>query len=815
MSPSQPQRPLNTIFLRLLWLYLFVPLLVSSLVMIAIAALLGGRAFSSQQINLNKSVAYATANYLFNAANVLDILVVRAEESDLDDFNLSTEVIYKGYEYFGSFYLLDREGMVLSSTRPDGRDLGLNLSHRDFFQQAKQVHGVYISPPFISPHSGQPAVYLSKATRDGQVVAGELSLSELQKIITQGAGWVGTSTVFVTDQNGTLLAHSNNELVMQQANLSNLKIVQDARLGDLGMTYWDQGHLYMGVATTVETSRWLVVSQTLVSDVFRPYYGPAIFFVLFSTGILILFFRLFGRQFQQSVITPLSRLSKATSEIAKGIYAVNPQIKRIQAPFLEIHALVVNFSEMAQSIMAREKLLEHLATHDTLTGLPNRALFQKRILDYIEEAQSPLQVHQHEFAMLFIDVDDFKSVNDAFGHHIGDLTLKEIGALMIPLIGSDDLVGRVGGDEFAIMLAGSSGVQNAHPTAESLLRQLNHPMHIEGHEIYLSASIGVSIYPQDGTDPDMLIQNADTAMYQTKREGKHGIKFYTEEMETQAQERHTLSSFLHRAMENDEFELYYQPIYDTQTHTITGSEALLRWNNPQLGQVMPTRFISLASDTGLILPIGEWALRTACVTNHAWSTRFMPDLAISVNVTERQIKHKDFRETIETVLKVSGLPPHLLLLELSENIFFQNLKAIERIIMDLKHIGVRLSLDDFGTGYSTLSCLTRIPFDEIKIDRSLSGHVTTSSRDAAIVHGIIRMGHDLGMEVVAEGIETKDQIDFFTDLGCDKMQGYFYSQPIRAGQYEVLIRQLVQDFPRLSQPAASQAADSQSIPESS
>jgi EAL domain-containing protein (putative c-di-GMP-specific phosphodiesterase class I) len=352
----------------------------------------------------------------------------------------------------------------------------------------------------------------------------------------------------------------------------------------------------------------------------------------------------------------------------------------------------------------------------------------------------------------------------------------------------------VGGDEFAMMLAGAAGVQNSHPTAEALLQQFNQPLHIEGHEIFLSASIGVSIYPRNGTDPDMLIQNADTAMYQTKREGKRGIKFYTEDMETQAQERYILSSYLHRAMEQNEFELYYQPIVDTQTHTIVGSESLLRWNNARLGMVMPSRFISLASDTGLILPIGEWVLHTACVMNRTWSAQYLPDLTISVNVTEREIKYKDFRETVEKALEISGLPPHLLLLELSENIFFQNLKAIERIIVDLKHLGVKLSLDDFGTGYSTLSCLTRIPFDEIKIDRSLSAHVTTSSRDAAIVSGIIRMGHDLGMQVVAEGIETKAQIDFYNNLGCDRMQGYFYSQPVRAGQYEVLIKQSVQDL---------------------
>lgn len=793
MSTSQPQRPLNSIFLRLLWLYLFVPLLVSSLVMIAIAAFYGGRVFRSQQTNLNKSVAYSTASYLYNAANVLDILVVRAEDSSLKDFNLSAEVIYKGYEYFENFYLLDQDGVVLSSITPNDRSVGLDLSHRDFFQQAKQVHGVYISPPFISDNSGQPAVYLSKVARDGKVVAGELSLVELQRVITQGAGWSEPSTVFITDQTGVLLAHPNSDLVRQQADLGSLKIIQRARQGDSGLAYWDRGKFYMGVVTTVETSRWLVISQAPVSEVFRPYYGPAFFYVLFSTATLSLFTRLFGRQFQQSVIAPLSRLSNASTEITRGNYAVNPEIKRIPAPFLEIRSLIASFTEMAQSIRAREKLLEHLATHDSLTGLPNRALFQKRILDYIEEIQSTQHSGQ-EFAVLFIDVDDFKSVNDAFGHYIGDLTLKEIGALMTPLIGPDDLVGRVGGDEFAMMLAGAVGVQNAHPTAEALLYQFNQPLHIEGHEIFLSASIGVSIYPRNGTDPDMLIQNADTAMYQTKREGKRGIKFYTEDMETQAQERYILSSYLHRAMEQNEFELYYQPIVDTQTHTIVGSESLLRWNNARLGMIMPSRFISLASDTGLILPIGEWVLRTACVMNRAWSAQYLPDLTISVNVTEREIKYKNFRETVEKVLEISGLPPHLLLLELSENIFFQNLKAIERIIVDLKHLGVKLSLDDFGTGYSTLSCLTRIPFDEIKIDRSLSAHVTTSSRDAAIVSGIIRMGHDLGMQVVAEGIETKAQIDFYNDLGCDRMQGFFYSQPVRAGQYEVLIKQSVQDL---------------------
>jgi diguanylate cyclase (GGDEF)-like protein len=507
--------------------------------------------------------------------------------------------------------------------------------------------------------------------------------------------------------------------------------------------------------------------------------------VLFSAATLILFLRLVGSQVKNLVVSPLSKLSKATSEIASGNYAVNPQIKLIPAAFSEIRSLITNFREMAQSIMAREKLLEHLATHDNLTDLPNRALFQKGIQEQIEEDGKT----QQEFAVLFIDVDDFKSVNDAFGHTIGDQALEQIASMLLRIIGPEDLVGRVGGDEFAILLAGSSGVRNAHSIAEALLHQLNQPLQIAGHEIYLSASIGVSIFPQDGSNPDLLIQSADTAMYQTKREGKHGVKFYTGEMETLAQERHKLSTSLHHALEAQEFELLFQPIYDFQRHNIVGSEALLRWNSRQLGLVMPSQFIDLASDTGLILPIGEWVMASACAQNQAWAAQGLPDLTINVNIAERQIKFKDFRETVEQALQNSGMPPHLLRLELSENIFFQNLKMIERLMVDLKQMGVKLSLDDFGTGYTTLSCLTRIPFDEIKIDRSLSRNVTSEPRDAAIVRGIIRIGHDLGMQVVAEGIETRDQFHFYSDLGCDRMQGYLYSHPVSAAQYESLLKQ--------------------------
>jgi diguanylate cyclase (GGDEF)-like protein len=501
--------------------------------------------------------------------------------------------------------------------------------------------------------------------------------------------------------------------------------------------------------------------------------------------VLTIFMRLFSSQFENTISAPLGRLSSAASSVASGKYEAGPGVQAPQVPFLELSALWDAFSHMAGSVRARERLLHHLANHDPLTDLPNRTLLQRKLAETIEAARA----ENRTFSVLFIDLDDFKTINDAFGHQTGDLVLKHITQLLKNAAGEHGLAGRLGGDEFAILLQGPHAGEAAGPLSRSLLRELTQPMHIEGNEIYLSASIGISIYPLDGQAPDTLIQNADTAMYQAKDEGKNSYLYYSLEMETRAQERLRLRSSLHHALEQEEFHLVYQPIYRACTREMASTEALARWNSQRFGAVPPSSFIPLANETGLILPLGDWVLRTACTQNQRLAEMGLPRQRVSVNVTERQLRQKNFIDTVQRALDDTGLDPQLLTLELTENIFFQGFKEIDRLLLNVKRLGVHLSLDDFGIGYATLSCLTQIPFDEIKIDRSLANNITTSAGDAAIVRGIIRIAHDLGMQVVAEGIENEQQLRFFENQGCDLLQGYYFSKPISGEDLETRVFQ--------------------------
>lgn len=769
------QRPLNRIFFRLLWLQLFAPLLLSSLVIISLVAALAVNIFRDQQSKLNRSVRYNAESFLLDASNVLEMLAIRAASSDIGQVALSLEVVQRGYDYFDAFYYLDTNGRVLAMAPHEERYLGLDFSQQVYYRQAQQASGVIVSQPFVSLRSGRPAVYLAMNIPRSGVIAGELSLSELQRIASLSFDLEIETETFITDSVGNILAHPQIERVEQQENVGQLPILQQPRQIDRDMLYWHDGEPFAGSASVVQNSGWVVVSHARLRDVFRPYLGPVLLYVLISTLVLALFLRLFERQFEHTISRPLNRLSKAASEIASGNYPAAPLGDEGRPGFMELASLTESFIHMTDSVLARENRLNYMVLHDPLTDLANRMMLQQRLSDLIERARS----HGLEFAVLFIDLDDFKTVNDAFGHSTGDRILKHIAALLVEAAGPENTVGRLGGDEFAVLVEDPRQAKQAGALAERILHDLTQPMQIEENEIYLSASIGISAFPLDGTTPDILIQNADTAMYQAKLEGKNTYQYYSLEMETRAQERHRLTTCLHHALEQEEFEVVYQPIFSTHTRQLVSCEALLRWNSHRLGSVSPARFIPLANETGLILVLGDWILRTACCSIRALADEGWPGLRVSVNVAERQLRNKNFTAGVRRALEESGLPPHLLTLELTENIFFQGFKEIDKVLLELKQMGVQLALDDFGMGYATLSCLTQIPFDEIKIDRSLSLNVTTSAGDAAIVRGIVRIAHDLGMPVVAEGIEDEDQIRFYEGLGCDMLQGYYFSRPLK------------------------------------
>ena len=438
----------------------------------------------------------------------------------------------------------------------------------------------------------------------------------------------------------------------------------------------------------------------------------------------------------------------------------------------------------------REERIEYLANYDGLTGLPNRNLLTCRL----HEALSMAQRTERSVGLLFLDIDRFKHINDSYGHSYGDALLREVAARLRSVPREGDTVARLGGDEFVIVLANMRHPDNAAALALKVQNALLAPIRVEGNELYVSASIGVSVCPGDGDDAETLLKHADMAMYRAKDRGGNGFECYTLEMGERAMERVNLENALFRALDKHEFELHYQPQVSLDTGHVTGVEALIRWRHPQLGLVSPARFIELAEETGLIVPIGEWVLRTACAQAVEWHRLgYWP--TISVNVSARQLQQSMLASTVGRVLAETGLDPSYLELELTESVLVADVDATIALLRQLKQLGISLALDDFGTGFSSLSYLTRFPIDVIKIDQSFVAGLPAQPEAASVILAVIALAKSLGHRTVAEGVETLVQLDFLDRHGCDVMQGYYFSRPLPAGEMTALLERVTRDYP--------------------
>lgn len=429
-----------------------------------------------------------------------------------------------------------------------------------------------------------------------------------------------------------------------------------------------------------------------------------------------------------------------------------------------------------------QERLTYLAHYDELTGLPNRTLFNENLRQILGESQR----RQRLAAVMFLDLDRFKTINDTLGHETGDTLLKAVAERLRQCVRRGDVIARLGGDEFTIALADIAQSDDVALVARKILESFAYPFHIGGRDLFVTTSIGVSLYPQDHEEVDGLLKSADAAMYRAKDLGRNNYQFFTKELNAQASKRLALETHLRRALERNEFLLHYQPQVDLGTGEIVGMEALIRWQNRELGLVSPADFIPLAEETGLIVPIGEWVLRTACTQNKAWQDAGLPALRISVNLSARQFRDKTLIETVTQALDRTGLAPEYLELELTESLL-QNVDTAEVVLKELHGLGVHLSVDDFGTGYSSLNYLKRFPIDNLKIDRSFIRDVISNADDAAITDAIITMAHTLGIYVVAEGVETREQLAFLHQHRCDLIQGYYFSKPLAAEAFVELL----------------------------
>lgn len=447
----------------------------------------------------------------------------------------------------------------------------------------------------------------------------------------------------------------------------------------------------------------------------------------------------------------------------------------------------IKLNEEITERKSAEERISHMAYYDSLTGLPNRHLLQDRL----EMCISQYERHKQITAIIFLDIDDFKRINDTLGHRTGDFLLQEFAERLNECIRATDTVSRqiiydnegstvsrLGGDEYTILASNIKNDRDAARVAQRLMNIISYPFTIGEQELFITASMGIAICPNDGSDVETLLKNADTAMYHAKGKGKNNFQFYEESMNARLMKRLELEGELRKAIHEDELLLHYQPRIDARTGQISSMEALVRWERPGKGLVSPGEFIPVAEDTGLIVPLGEWVLKTACRQNKAWQDAGLPPISISVNISGKQFQKDNFLEKISNIIKDSTLNPKWLELEITENVLMHHAKITEEILQTIKKMGVRLSMDDFGTGYSSFNYLKSFPLDIIKIDKSFIDEIPQNPNDAAIVNAIISMAHNLNLHVVAEGVELEQQQIFLRDHGCDEIQGYYYSRPL-------------------------------------
>jgi len=442
---------------------------------------------------------------------------------------------------------------------------------------------------------------------------------------------------------------------------------------------------------------------------------------------------------------------------------------------------------MQKEIVKREEMqkkIEHLAYHDHLTGLANRWLFT----DQLDHALSLSGRMAKMLAIMFLDLDGFKMINDSLGHALGDQLLKEVSKRLVNTIRKSDVVARIGGDEFVIMIENEENIEAIKLVAEKVLNSFNEPYKLNGQECFVTTSIGVAVYPTDGENAETLLKNADIAMYKAKEKGRNNCRFCTPVMKTNVIETMQLSNELHGALDRNELELYYQPQVHSKSNQIIGLEALLRWKHPEFGMVSPGKFIPIAENAGLIISIGDWVMRTACNQNKAWQNAGLPKIHVAVNLSVRQFQNTDIVKKVGNILKETGMDSQYLELEITESVFMKETGHVIEILSAFRNQGIAISIDDFGTEYSSLNYLKRLPVDKIKIAMQFVQGIDVSDRDEAITKAIIVLAKSLGLGVIAEGVETEKQLAFLSQRMCYEIQGFYYYKPMPAHEVEGLLR---------------------------
>lgn len=690
--------------------------------------------------------------------------------------------------------------------------VGLNFSDRPYYQKLKSTLKPVMSDIFTG-RVGVPAPVvtmgvpvISENSFNGYVI-GTLNLDNIKKLLEQGTE-CGVMEATLIDGKGQVIASTHDDV----APMEKFDRKQDGEIRplDAGIYQWlprPEKNLaeavrwqksYYVLETPVNPGLpWTLVMEISVAPYQKDLQRHNIYSMSGMLAVIVLALLAAGFV-SRRLAKPMYSLARVTTNLP-GKILHRQAIDWPNSSITEISSLVGNFKIMAATLRqnfmalweekehAQELLgqMEHQAYHDPLTDLPNRMLFNDRLNMAMAHARRGKEM----LAILFFDLDQFKTVNDTLGHAAGDRLLQEVAGRLAGCLRERDTSARMGGDEFTMLLPQLADAEGAAKVARKVLDVLQQPWIINGHEFHITASIGIAIYPNDGEDAETLMKHADIAMYRAKEQGRNNYQLYTPAMNARIMERQAMENSLRHALEREEFTVYYQPQVHTGTGRITGAEALVRWQHPEQGLVYPADFIPLAEETGLIVPIGEWVLRSACAQNKAWQDAGLPPVRVTVNISAYQFRQQNLVETVARALGETGMDPQWLELEITESAAMEDVDFTITVLRELSAMGIQLAIDDFGTGYSSLYYLKRFPIHTLKIDRYFVRDVLNDPEDAALVSTIIVLAQNLRLKVIAEGVETKEQLHFLKEHRCAEMQGYLFSKPVPAGEFETLLNQ--------------------------
>ncbi|RXT15323.1 EAL domain-containing protein [Ammoniphilus sp. CFH 90114] len=759
-------------------------------------------------IDITQNIQEELNNWYYQHLTPLRKLAVQQTYNPvpLEQLNQNLELLTQSFPQFTMMYIAEPNGTAYAFyplTNEQGESLiGLNYSDRDYYRVLKNTLEPVVSDVIIAKGKPYPIVALGMPIIQDHhfhgFIGAALSLDSVRNLILDKLDKPGYTVTIMDSKNQVIttneprkrtmdmygsLPHSTVDELKQHSLTSNrsIQIWQPSDPSIPPMLKWEKSyywkHTHLGSSLP-----WSIIVKGSVAPYQLQVYNLYIKILTICLFILILTQPL-SLLLSRWIVSPIERLSRITSNLSVDAITHKQQEEAWpRTSIREIQILIQNFQLMSEKlkdmfykIQQSNEHLEYLAHHDELTGLSNRYHFKEKFQLLVDSKKENTLI-----AILFIDLDRFKFINDSIGHDIGDLLLQQMAKRMVWQCGEKDVIARYGGDEFLIMLPEVIHMEEVESVAQSILDQIQKPFHLEGHEFVVTGSMGISIYPYDGQDIKTLIKHADTAMYAAKDSGKNQYQFFSSNMNESILYKMELEKELRKAIEENQFELLYQPQFYIHNGKISGVEALLRWNHPNMGVISPADFIPLAEETGLIIPIGEWVMREACRQRKKWQT----DLRIAVNVSMKQFLHEDFIHNLRNILRETGMDPEELKLEITESIAMKHPDYVIEKLKELKRVGVQLALDDFGTGYSSLNYLKEFPVDYLKIDRTFIRDIETSSAQSSIIRSIIHVAHNLNLSIIAEGVETPQQLEFLKDNLCNEAQGFLFAKPLKASEIE-------------------------------